>query len=48
MQGTQFDPWSWKILHAMGQLSTCSATTEPVLRNKRNHCKEKPADRKEE
>ena len=30
-----------KIPHALGQLSLCSATTEPVLCNKRSHHNEK-------
>ena len=31
MQGHEFNPWSRKIPHAMGQLSQLSATTEPTL-----------------
>ena len=31
MQGHRFNPWSRKILHAMGQLSPCTTSTEPVL-----------------
>ena len=27
-RGHDFDPWFWKILHAMGQLSSCASTTE--------------------
>ena len=27
-----FDPWSGKIPHAMGQMSPCAETTEPVCR----------------
>ena len=30
MQGTWFDPWSRKIPHAMGQLSLCTRTAEPM------------------
>ena len=29
------------LMHAMGQLSLCVTTTEPVLRNKRSHRNEK-------
>ena len=31
MQGHQFNPWSGKIPHATGQLSSCPTTTEPAL-----------------
>ena len=31
MQGTQFEPWSRKIPHAVEQLSLCATTTEPAL-----------------
>ena len=40
-------PGLGKIPHVMGQLSLCAATTEPVLRNKRSHHKEKPAAQRE-
>ena len=47
MLGTQFDPWSRKIPHAVEQLSPCTTTTEaqalePVLQSKRSHHNEKP------
>ena len=38
-------PGLGKIPHVTGQLSLCATTTEPVLRNKRSHHKEKPAPR---
>ena len=44
------DPWPGKIPHAMEQLSLWAAATkaqaalEPVLRNKRRHRNEKPAN----
>ena len=31
MRGYGFDPWSWKIPHAMEQLSPWATTIEPVL-----------------
>ena len=34
-KGHRIDPWSWKILHAMEQLSPCATTTEPVLDSRR-------------
>ena len=30
MQGTLVDPWSEKVMHAMGQLSPCATTIKPV------------------
>ena len=30
-RGHRFDPWSWKIPHAVEQQSLCAKTTEPVL-----------------
>ena len=46
----RFDPWFPKIPHAMEQLSPGDIATEPerlepVLRNERSHCNEKPAHR---
>ena len=38
----EFDPWSGKIPHALGQLSLSSSTAEPTLCNKRNYHSEKP------
>ena len=32
-RGYQFNPWSRKIPHAVGQLSPCTTTTEPVCYN---------------
>ena len=36
-----FDPWCWKILHAMEQLSTWARTPEPGCCSKRGHRGEK-------
>ena len=49
MQGTWVQSLAQKIPHAMGQLSPCATTTEPVslepaLCNVRSHHDEKPAD----
>ena len=33
MQGTQFEPCSGKIPHAVEQLSPCATTTEPARHN---------------
>ena len=33
-RGRGFDPWSGKIPHAMGQLTLCATTTEPMFCNK--------------
>ena len=41
-RGHRFHPWTVMILHATEQLSSCAATTEPVLHNKRSHLNEKP------
>ena len=30
-RGHEFDPWSWKIPHAVKQQSPWASTTEPVL-----------------
>ena len=38
MQRTQFDPWSWKIPHALGPLSPCNTTTEPACCNYWSQC----------
>ena len=35
--------WSGKIPHAMGKISLCTTSTEPVLCSKRIHLNEKPA-----
>ena len=35
--------WSGKIPHAMGEISLCTTSTEPVLCSKRIHLNEKPA-----
>ena len=48
-----FEPWSRKIPHVVEQLNPCATTTEPaclepMLCNKRSHCNEKLAHRKEE
>ena len=45
--GRGFNPWFGKIPHAPGQaglvpLQPSPRALEPVLRNKRSHCKEKP------
>ena len=45
-RGHRLDPWSGKILHALGQPSSC--TLEPVLCNKRSHSDENPVHRSEE
>ena len=37
----RFSPWSGKIPHTTEQLSPCTATTKPVLCNKRSHHSEK-------
>ena len=37
-----FNPWPGKIPHAMEQLSTCSATTEPVCHNYSSPCTKSP------
>ena len=47
MQGTGVDPWLETIPHAAGLLTLRTTTTEagvlePVLRNERRHCDEKP------
>ena len=41
-RGHGFDPWFWKIPHAVGQLSPCLTTTEPALCNRRSHDSEEP------
>ena len=46
-RGHGFDPWSSKIPHAVGQLTSLAISTEPehlepVLHNKRSHRNEKP------
>ena len=53
VQGTRVWSLARKIPRATEQLSPCATTTEPVhlepmLCNKRSHCNEKPAHRKEE
>ena len=45
-RGHRLDPRSGKILHALGQPSSC--TLEPVLYNKRSHSDENPVHRSEE
>ena len=35
--GQGFDPWSGKIPHPAGQLSLCTATTEPALNQSQSH-----------
>ena len=52
-QGTRVQSLVQKIPHAMGQLSLCTASTEPVcpestLCNERSHCNEKPRHLNEE
>ena len=47
----RFNPWSWKIPHAVEQLSLSATTTEahaPVFSNKRSHYNEEPAHHNEE
>ena len=52
-KGHQFDPWSKKIPHALGQLRLSTTTTEACTpsacaRHKRSCYNEKPAHRREE
>ena len=39
---TKFDPWSWKIPHATGQLSPQATTTEPTHSRAHALLQEKP------
>ena len=51
IQGTfldLFDTWSRKSPHAVGQLSPCDTTTEPVFCNKERQQNEKPGHHTEE